>query len=181
MILIMACVVPVTLTYAQKKKVLVAYFSCTGRTETVAKAIAQATDATLYRIQPQKAYSSADLDWRDKQSRSSKEMDNPHARPALADRQAQAETYDVIFLGYPIWWDRSPRIINTFIESYRLKGKTVIPFATSGSSSIQNSVRELKQQYGDIEWHPGKLCNDGISDAVKWAEKVINAQQKSIP
>ena len=176
LILIIACVLSVTLTYAQEKKVMVAYFSCTGNTETVAKAIAEATDATLYRIQPQTAYSSADLDWRDKQSRSSKEMGDTASRPALADQNAKADTYDVIFLGYPIWWNLCPRIINTFIESYTLNGKTVIPFATSGSSSIQNSVKELKEQYSEINWHTGKLLNGGTSDAVQWAKEAITAQ-----
>lgn len=173
LILILVCILSVTCIYAQEKKILVAYFSCTGHTETVAEAIAGATGATLYRIQPEKAYSSADLDWHDTQSRSSLEMNNAASRPALADKNAQAETYDVIFLGYPIWWNQSPRIINTFIESYNLKGKTVVPFATSGSSSIQNSADELKKLYGDIHWHAGKLCNDGTAEAVKWAQEEV--------
>lgn len=177
LILIIACVMSVTLTYVREKRVMVAYFSCTGNTEAVAKAIAQATDAALYRIRPQTVYSSADLDWRDNQSRSSKEMADAASRPALADRDASAEAYDVIFLGYPIWWNRCPRIINTFIESYNLNGKTVIPFATSGSSSIQNSVKELKEQYGGINWHSGKRFSGGASDAGKWAEGVIAALQ----
>ncbi|NDV93305.1 flavodoxin [Dysgonomonas sp. 521] len=177
LIITIMCVLSATWTYAQEKKVMVAYFSCTGNTETVAKAIAQATDATLYQIQPQTAYSSADLDWRDKESRSSKEMNDASSRPALADKNAKAETYDVIFLGYPIWWNLCPRIINTFIESYKLDGKTVIPFATSGSSSIQNSVKELKGQYNKINWHTGKLFNDGTSGVKKWAEEVIAAQK----
>lgn len=177
LILIIACTLSVIGTYAQEKKVMVAYFSCTGTTETVAKAIAGATDATLYRIQPKTPYSSADLDWRNKESRSSKEMGDPASRPALADNNAQAETYDVIFLGYPIWWNVCPHIINTFIESYNLNGKTIIPFATSGSSSIQNSVKELKEQYGEINWHMGKLLNGGTSDAIQWAKEVIITQQ----
>lgn len=174
LIVTIMCVLSVTQTYAQEKKVMVAYFSCTGNTETVAKAIAQATDATLYRIQPQTVYSSADLDWRDKESRSSKEMGDTASRPALADKNANAETYDVIFLGYPIWWNVCPRIINTFIESYNLTGKTVIPFATSGSSSIQNSVKELKGQYRKINWHTGKLFNDGTAGVKKWTEEIIS-------
>lgn len=166
----------VTLTRAQEKKVLVAYFSCTGNTETVAKAIAGATGAELYRIRPQKAYSSADLDWRNEQSRSSREMNDPASRPALADRNARAQTYDVIFLGYPIWWNRNPSIIDTFLESYDLSGKTVIPFATSGSSSIQNSLKVLKEQYGKIKWQTGRLFNGNASDAAKWAKEVLNAR-----
>lgn len=173
LILIIACVLSVAWTYAQEKKVLVAYFSCTGNTENVAKAIAEATDAVLYRIEPQQPYSSADLNWHDTESRSSKEMNDAASRPALADTKAQAETYDLIFLGHPIWWNQCPRIINTFIESYNLKGKTVIPFATSGSSSIENSANELKKQYGDIHWRAGRLCNDGTAKAVKWAETEV--------
>lgn len=176
LLLIAACALSVTLTRAQEKKVLVAYFSCTGNTETVAKAIAGATGAELYRIRPQKAYSSADLDWRNEQSRSSREMNDPASRPALADRNARAETYDVIFLGYPIWWNRNPSIIDTFLESYDLSGKTVIPFATSGSSSIQNSLKVLKEQYGKIDWHAGRLFNGNASAAAKWAKEVLNAR-----
>lgn len=176
LILIIACVLSATLTYAQEKKVLVAYFSATGTTETVAKAIAEATGATLYRIQPQAAYTSADLDWRNQQSRSSREMADPASRPALADLNARAANYDVIFLGYPIWWNRCPSIVNTFIESYKLDGKTVIPFATSGSSSIQNSVKVLREQYDKINWYTGKLLNSGASDAAKWAEEILNAK-----
>jgi hypothetical protein len=97
------------------------------------------------------------------------------SRPGLADKNAQAETYDILFLGYPIWWNQSPRIINTFIESYNLKGKTVIPFATSGSSSIQNSTNLLKKQYSDINWQTGRLLNNGSPDAIKWAEEVVKA------
>ena len=176
LILILACVLAGTFTHAQEKKVLVAYFSCTGNTETVAKAIAQATHATLYRIQAEKVYSAADLDWQDKQSRSSIEMGSTTSRPVLADKNAQAESYDVLFLGYPIWWNQSPRIINTFNESYNLKGKTVIPFATSGSSSIQNSTNLLKKQYSDINWQTGRLLNNGTPDAIKWAEGIVKAQ-----
>lgn len=176
LLLIAACALSVTWAHAQEKKVLVAYFSCTGNTETVAKAIAGATGAELYRIRPQKAYSSADLDWRNEQSRSSREMNDPALRPALADRNARAQTYDVIFLGYPIWWNRNPSIIDTFLESYDLSGKTVIPFATSGSSSIQNSLKVLKEQYGKIKWQTGRLFNGNASDAAKWAKEVLNAR-----
>lgn len=177
LIILMACALATTWAHAQEKKVLVAYFSCTGHTEAVAKAIAQATQATLYRIQAQPAYTAADLDWHNQQSRSSREMDNPASRPALADKHARAETYDVIFLGYPIWWNQCPRLINTFVESYDLKGKTVVPFATSGSSSIQNSTQELTKNYVGINWQTGRLCNDGMTAAVKWAEKVVKMQK----
>lgn len=158
---------------AQELKVLVAYFSCTGNTERVAKAIAEATDGTLYRITPQAAYTSADLNWRNTKSRTSREMSNATARPSLADKEAKAETYDVIFLGYPIWWDKAPRIIQTFIESYRLNGKTIIPFATSGSSSITNSVKALRSEYENIVWQSGKLLNGEMKEVANWAKEIM--------
>lgn len=173
LILIIACALSVAMAQAEEKKIMVAYFSATGNTETVAKAIAEATGATLYRIQPKVAYTSADLNWRNDQSRASREMADPASRPALADLDAQAADYDTIFLGYPIWWNRCPSIVNTFIESYTLDGKTVIPFATSGSSSIQNSMKVLKEQYGKINWQTGRLLNGGASEAAKWAEETI--------
>lgn len=175
LILIIVCAMSLTFAQAQEKRVMVAYFSATGTTETVAKAIAEATGGTLYRIQPQTSYTSADLNWRNEQSRSSREMANPASRPAMADRNANAQNYDVIFLGYPIWWDRCPSIVNTFIESYALDGKTVIPFATSGSSTIDNSVKVLKEQYVNINWQNGKLLNGRASDAARWATEVVKA------
>lgn len=113
-------------------KVLVAYFSCTGTTETAAKAVAEATGGTLYRIRPAKDYTAADLDWRDKSSRSSVEMADPASRPALADSSAAVGRYDVVFLGYPVWWDQCPRIVYTFMEAYDFDGKRVVPFAQLG-------------------------------------------------
>lgn len=163
---------------AQERKILVAYFSCTGNTERVAKAIAQATSGTLYRITPQKAYTSADLDWRNSQSRSNKEMNDEKTRPALADKAAKAGTYDIVFLGYPIWWDKCPRIIQTFIESYPLNGKKIVPFATSGSSSITNSITMLSR-YDNIVWQPGKLLNSGTANAARWAKQVIQTISKN--
>ena len=152
------------------KKVLVAYFSCTGTTEAAAKAVAEATGGKLYRIQPKQPYTAADLDWNDKASRSTAEMTNPAARPELADRGAKVEQYDVVFLGYPIWWDQCPRIIYSFMEAYTFEGKTVVPFATSGGSTIANSVSELKRLYGSgITWAEGRLLNSGADDARQWA------------
>ena len=104
-------------------KILVAYFSATGTTAGVAKDIAEITGGELYEIVPSKNYTNADLDWNDKKSRSSVEMNNPQSRPALKSKKGNIQEYDIIFLGYPIWWDLSPRIINTFIESHALKGK----------------------------------------------------------
>ena len=143
----------------EKKKVLVVYFSATGTTRQVAKQIAKIADADICEIAPAKPYSSADLDWTNKQSRSSVEMNNPKARPEINAVTVDVSEYDYIFLGYPIWWDLAPRAVNTFIETTNLAGKTVIPFATSGGSSIGNSVAVLKQSYPNIKWQSGKLLN----------------------
>ena len=143
----------------EKKKVLVVYFSATGTTRQVAKQIAKIADADIFEITPAKPYSSADLDWTNKQSRSSVEMNNPKARPEIKAVSVDVSKYDYIFLGYPIWWDLAPRTVNSFIEASNLAGKTVIPFATSGSSTIANSVAVLKMSYPNIKWQIGKLLN----------------------
>ena len=150
-----------------ENKALVVYFSATGTTAKAARTIAEVTGGTLYEIVPQQAYTSDDLDWNDKQSRSSVEMNNPQARPALKDMKLDVAAYDVIFIGYPIWWDQAPRIINTFIESHDLKGKALIPFATSGGSGINNSVRELRKAYPDLDWRDGKLLNGASRNAIQ--------------
>ena len=158
-------------------KPLVVYFSATGTTAQAARTIAEVTGGTLYEIVPQQPYTSDDLDWNDKQSRSSVEMNNPQARPALKDTKADVAAYDVIFIGYPIWWNRAPRIVNTFIESYDLKGKTLVPFATSGGSGITGSVKELRKAYPDLEWQEGKLLNGTSRNAIQnWAGDVIKEQ-----
>ena len=128
-------------------KVLVAYFSATGVTARAAPKVAEVTGGEVYAITPAKPYTDADLDWRDKQSRSSVEMNDPKARPALGGERLDVSEYDVVFIGYPIWWNQAPRLINTFIESHDLKGKTVIPFATSGGSTIAGSAATLKRTY----------------------------------
>ena len=143
----------------EKKKVLVVYFSATGTTRQVAKQIAKIADADICEIIPTKPYSGADLDWTNKQSRSSVEMNDLKARPAIKPFSVDMSKYDFVFLGYPIWWDLAPRTVNTFIETTNLAGKTVIPFATSGGSSIGNSVAVLKQSYPNIKWQSGKLLN----------------------
>lgn len=154
--------------FSQKQgKVLIAYFSATGTTASAAEKIASATGGTLFRITPAQAYTSADLDWNDKQSRSSREMDDPKARPVLKEKVSHLEAYDVVFLGYPIWWGVSPRIINTFVESHDLKGKKLIPFATSGGSSISESVSALRKTYADLNWEDGKLLNGASQASVK--------------
>ena len=157
-----------------ENKLLVVYFSATGTTAKTARTIADVTGGTLYEIVPQQAYTSDDLDWNDKQSRSSVEMNNPQARPALKDTKLDVTTCDVIFIGYPIWWDQAPRIINTFIESHDLKGKTLVPFATSGGSGISNSVKELRKAYPELEWQDGKLLNGASRNTIQnWISDVM--------
>ena len=143
----------------EKKKVLVVYFSATGTTSQVGKQIATIADADICEISPLTPYSDADLDWTIKQSRSSLEMSDSTARPKIKAVAVDVSQYDYVFLGYPIWWDLAPRAVNTFIETTNLAGKTVIPFATSGGSSIGNSVAVLKQSYPNIKWQSGKLLN----------------------
>ena len=143
----------------EKKKVLVVYFSATGTTSQVGKQIATIADADICEITPLTPYSDADLDWTNKQSRSSLEMSDSTARPKIKAVAVDMSQYDYVFLGYPIWWDLAPRAVNTFIETTNLAGKTVIPFATSGGSNIGNSVAVLKQSYPNIKWQSGKLLN----------------------
>ena len=126
-------------------KKLVAYFSASGVTRNVATALAEAVDADLYEIKPQVPYTKADLDWQDKKSRSSIEMSDKSSRPAITDKDANIGAYDVVFVGFPIWWYVAPTIINTFLESYDFAGKTIVPLATSGSSGIGKTVAHLKE------------------------------------
>lgn len=155
------------------KKVLVAYFSATGTTEREAKLIAEATSGTLFEIAPAQPYTSADLDWNDKQSRSSVEMNDDSSRPEIKENVSDMAQYDVVFIGYPIWWDLAPRVVNTFIESNDLKGKTVIPFATSGGSSINHSVSAFRKAYPEINWQDGKLLNGANKTTVgNWVKEL---------
>ncbi|MCH5204567.1 MAG: NAD(P)H-dependent oxidoreductase [Oscillospiraceae bacterium] len=125
-------------------KKLVAYFSASGVTKDAANKIAKAANAELYEIRPEVAYTKADLDWNNKDSRSSVEMNNKNLRPAIADKNANIEDFDVIFLGFPVWWYTAPTILNTFLESYDFSDKRIILFATSGSSGFENSLSDLK-------------------------------------
>ena len=160
-------------TTKNSQKILVAYFSCTGTTEKVAEVIAKETGGKLYRITPAEAYTSADLDWQNKKSRSSVEMTDDKSRPTLSGEAINMNDYDVVFLGYPIWWDLCPRPVNTFLEMYDFSGKTVIPFATSGGSSITNSVKQFKKVYPKTVWKDGKLLNSGAKQAGVWAKQAI--------
>ncbi len=151
-----------------QSKVLVAYFSATGNTERAAQLVAEATGGTLHKITPVEAYTSNDLNWHDENSRSSVEMNDAKARPGIVKNfSGAAADYDVVYLGYPIWWNQAPRVINTFLETYNFSGKTVIPFATSGGSSISNSINELQKTYPEIMWSSGKLLNHATSEDIK--------------
>ena len=146
----------------KKTKTLVAYFSATGVTKAAAEKLAEVTGSDIYVIQPKVPYTDADLNWHNKKSRSSVEMADPTSRPAIKGKVEKLNDYDTVFIGYPIWWNTAPRIINTFIEANNLKGKTVVPFCTSGSSSIKNSAEELKKAYPSLKWKDGKRLK-GIS------------------
>lgn len=174
LVLLMAIVAMCTMVYAQKGegKVLVAYFSATGTTEDVAEKIAAVTGGELHEIAPEQAYTNADLDWNNRQSRSSVEMNDPKSRPALKEKKANMADYDVVYIGFPIWWGVAPHIVNTFIESHDLKGKTLIPFATSGGSGISQAVAALRKAYPDLNWQAGKLLNRADERTIRaWIEK----------
>ena len=154
------------------RKILVAYFSASGVTKGVAQRLAKVAGADLFEIRPAVPYTQADLNWTDKKSRSSVEMNDPLSRPEIAEMLPNMADYDTVFVGDPIWWYVAPHIINTFVESYDLSGKTLVAFATSGGSCIGKTVEELKKLYPDANWKDGKLLNN-ISDKelVDWASK----------
>jgi flavodoxin len=156
-------------------KKLVAYFSASGITRNVAKILAEAANADLYEIKPEIPYTQADLDWRDKKSRSTIEMEDKTSRPAIADRNANIEAYDVVFIGFPIWWYVAPTIINTFLESYNFSGKLVVLFATSGSSGFGKAVDNLKGSVSDTAIvKEGKILNGNQTKAglAAWADSL---------
>lgn len=149
---------------------LVAYFSASGVTGKAAKELAEAVKADIYEIKPAVPYTSADLDWMDKQSRSSIEMQDPGSRPALANHNANIEEYEVIFLGFPIWWYVAPHIINTFLESYDFSGKTIVLFATSGGSGFGRTLEQLEDSVrGSGHLMEGKILN-GLQGLSTWVD-----------
>ena len=155
-------------------KTLVAYFSCTGTTRRAAQALAAAVDADVYEIRPQIPYTPADLDWRNKKSRSSVEMNDPGFRPALADKNAAIDAYNTIFVGFPIWWYVAPTIINTFLETYDFSGKRIILFATSGGSGFGKTVANLKDSAPGAMIVEGKLLNgtQSIAGLKSWVDSI---------
>lgn len=145
-------------------KSLVTYFSASGVTKKVAQKLAEAARADLFEIKPEVPYTSADLNWMDKKSRSSVEMNDKSFRPAIAEKCGNISEYDVVYVGFPIWWYVAPTIINTFLESYDFSGKTIVLFATSGGSGFGKTVSELKGSVSDTTViKEGKVFNSGIS------------------
>ena len=156
-------------------KKLVAYFSASGKTAKVADMLADAVGADIYEIRPEVPYTKADLNWMNKKSRSSIEMNDKAFRPAIADKNAKIDQYDTIFLGFPIWWYVAPTIINTFLEGYDFSGKKIILFATSGSSGFDKTVEELKVSVpSSCEIIEGKLLNgkQTIPKIREWTESL---------
>ena len=154
-------------------KVLIAYFSASGVTARVAREMAEAVGADLYESRPETPYTSADLDWRKKTSRSSLEMDDPACRPPIQEPVRNMEQYDTVLVGFPIWWYVEPRIIDTFLESYDFAGKRMIPFATSGGSGITKAEESLRACCPDADWSKGQLLNG--RGAADWAKQMLNA------
>ena len=141
------------------QKSLVVYFSCSGVTKKTAELLSDVAGADLFEIRPEVPYTKADLDWMDKKSRSTVEMNDPSSRPAIADKVEHMEQYDTVYVGFPIWWYVAPTIINTFLESYDFSRKTVIPFATSGGSGFGNTIKELQPSAPQAQFVEGKLLN----------------------
>lgn len=144
---------------------LVAYFSASGVTAKVAETLAAAIGADIYEIEPEVAYTKADLDWMDKKSRSTIEMNDPASRPAIRAKRDNMEDYDTVFVGFPIWWYVAPTIINTFLESYDLTGKTIVPFATSGGSGIGKTNEKLLPSCAGAKLIEGKVFKGNVSKA----------------
>ena len=155
---------------------LVAYFSASGVTAKVAEKLSEAIGADLYAIEPEVPYTKADLDWMDKKSRSTIEMNNPASRPAIAGKRDNMNDYDTVFVGFPIWWYVAPTIINTFLESYDLTGKTIIPFATSGGSDMGKTNEKLLPSCKGAKLLNGKVFKASVSgaDLANWAEGLEN-------
>ena len=152
-------------------KSLVAFFSATGTTKKTAELIASAANADLYEILPKIPYSASDLDWMDKNSRSTLEMNDPASRPAIAEPIQDMGQYDTVLVGFPIWWYVEPRIVDTFLESYDFSGKTMIAFATSGGSGIGKAEKSMQAHCPKANWKSGQLLNG--SGAGDWAKRIL--------
>ena len=153
---------------------LVVYFSASGVTAGVAQTLSETIGADLFAIEPEIPYTKADLNWMDKTSRSSVEMNNPASRPAIAKKRDNMDDYDTIFVGFPIWWYVAPTIINTFLESYDLTGKTIIPFATSGGSGMGRTNEKLLPSCNGAVLLEGKILNPYVSadELLDWVKSL---------
>lgn len=165
---------PETDTEAEGTKVLVVYFSATNITEGVAEHIANGLNADIYEIVPEDPYTDADLNYNDNNSRTTIEMNDPNARPAISGSVENMEQYDIIFVGYPIWWGEAPRIVSTFMESYDFSGKTIVPFCTSGGSGIGSSASNLEQLTSGATWLDGRRLNgsDSQDTVMEWVNSL---------
>lgn len=143
----------------KEMKTLVVYFSATGTTKAAAQKLAKEFNADLFEITPEQPYTDADLDWRDKQSRSTIEMQDKSLRPAIQGRCENIADYDVVWIGFPVWWYTAPTIVNTFIEAHDLSGKTLNVFATSGGSKVEPCTADLKKAYPQYTWGESRLMN----------------------
>lgn len=153
------------------KKSLIAYFSCTGTTKNIAQAIADEIGGQLYEIKPAQKYTERDLDWTNKNSRSSLEMKEKSSRPGIVDDLTNLDEFEVVFVGFPIWWYTAPTIINTFLESYDFGGKLIVPFATSGGSGFGQTGQSLQQSAPKARFAPGKVLRSAAEAAV-WAKSL---------
>jgi len=159
---------------SEKKKVLVVYFSATGTTKSAAKKIKKATGGKLYQIKAAKRYTNADIDYSNDDCRANKEQNDESSRPKIKGKVKNIRKYDVIFIGYPIWHGKEPMIIRTFLESYNLKGKKIVPFCTSGGSGISGRMKGVKAAAKDAKVVKGKDLTDSSAKSVKsWAKKKV--------
>ena len=146
-------------------KILVSYFSASGVTAKVAEKIAKAENADLFEIRPEVPYTKADLDWTNKQSRSTLEMSDPECRPALTVGAVDMAQYDVVFVGFPIWWGREPSVVDTFLDAYDFSGKKIVPFCTSGGSGIGRTAERIQGIVGkDAVVEAGKRLGGEVSE-----------------
>ena len=152
---------------SENKRIAIIYFSATGTTKKVAEYIKDVTGGDLIEIEPKEKYTDDDLNYNNSNSRSTKEQNDSSARPEISNT-IETDSYDVIYLGYPIWWGDAPRIILTFLDNHDLSGKTVIPFCTSGSSGISTSVNYFKNNYKNVNWLEGKRLSTSQSEVEKW-------------
>lgn len=172
-IILAAAFMALTSCTQKEQNILVAYFSATGTTEAVAKDIAAVTGGDIFEISPTVPYTAEDLDWRNKQSRSSIEMTTEGYRTEFTKNLEDPDSYDIIYIGFPIWWNTAPTAVNAFVEEYGFSGKKCVMFATSGGGSIDQSIKDFKATYPEIEWVDAKLLNGATEDSIQaWIKEL---------